>query len=121
MSPDLANTILNGIRTTEIGMNIVGYVPVIASCSAKLRNYLARAQVIAAIALSIFALGAYIQGLPIAPMVFVAAKSTASHGILNFVRSFFEECNPLVKPFLIAYDISAFVIFGGTPFPYPTF
>lgn len=104
------------LNTFETVLNMCGYIPLVGSASAVLRAYYAKIEVIAGVALAIFALtkgDAASQNF-----YFSVAITFIGHAILNGLRSMVEII-PTVPLFTcLPYDIFAAAVLGKRLFSY---
>lgn len=75
----------------ELGLNKLGYIPLVGTGVSYLRSALSVVQVIAAIAISAFALYSFFAGQLMFPFYVQVASKLLGHGILNYVRQHFES------------------------------
>lgn len=105
------------LETIERGLNVVGYIPLIGSLSAGVRDTYATAEAIAGIALIAFAIGSSIQGNP-QPLYTVVGGTLLGHAILNGIRSLFEAVPFVALVTTLPYDILTASCVGGRLFTY---
>lgn len=105
------------LETFERGLNVVGYIPVIGSVSAVVRNNYAKIEAVAGVAFAILATGIYLQGNP-SHAYYLIAGTLFGHAILNEIRSYFEAVPGVALFTTLPYDIIATIYVGGRFFSY---
>jgi hypothetical protein len=105
------------LETFERGLNIVGYIPVIGTLGAFVRNHYAKIEAVAGAAFAVFATGLYVQGNP-SRAYYIIGGTLFGHAILNEIRSYFEAMPGVALITTLPYDIIATVYVGGRFFSY---
>jgi hypothetical protein len=95
------------LETFEKGLNIVGYFPYIGTVSAYLRANYSALEIIAGVAIAIFATGMHIQQNPNAAIYLALGGTLLFHGILNRIRAVFESIPFLPLITTLPYDLVA--------------
>lgn len=105
------------LETFEKGLNFIGYIPVVGSFGATVRDKYAAIEAITGIALLALSIGSTLQGNP-NPLYSAIGWTLLGHSILNGIRSLFEAV-PFVAIFTtLPYDILTASYVGGRLFTY---
>lgn len=108
------NAALPYLNAAEVGLNLVGYVPLAGTFSAGLvRGRLGQIQLIAGLATSILGLGLASQGMDYGRSLIYAGGWFAFHGLANVTRTFAESVPGLGLVLCLPYDAISYAYCGG--------
>jgi hypothetical protein len=105
------------LETFEKGLNVIGYIPVVGSMSAVVRNHYAKIEAVAGIVFAAFAIGIHLQGNP-SRAYFIIGGTLLGHSLLNEGRSLIEMVPGLPLITTLPYDVLSTMYLGRRFFSY---
>jgi hypothetical protein len=105
------------LETFEKGLNIIGYIPVVGTFGAGVRNTYAKVEVAAGVVFAAIAIGVHLQGNP-SRAYFIIGATLFGHGVLNEIRSYLEAVPFLPWLTTLPYDIITTAYLGRRYFSY---